>query len=599
MEKNKGLSTQYAIPLIFILAVIPLVALVAVYRTDIGENAWISGTAFYDFFLYYKSQLLMLMGLMLMATLVMAVYRKCEMNWQGNRTYAILASLAVLVLFVLLSALFSEHRRDALFGGYEQFEGLFVWVAYAACFLLTYLFVTNEKWVRMLVRGLLIGSLVLSSIGALQTFGLDYMTNEAFLPILTMFLDNVSDGFRITASFGEGVAYATLYNPNYVGSYVALVLPVTVCAGVWEKNIVFRVIAVLSAICQGVMLVGAGSFAGIIGVIMAGVVAIVFLFADIRKNRIVLAVLAGIACLALIVGLVKRADLWQRFTATAISACDYTVSSIETKEDSFAVTFENGETLTGKNGQNGDIYNLSWTDASGEEVRTKGTLAEGLTMADKRFFGVSFLSMKREVWENETKLLYDVLRVKVSDTVYWDLLISEGKWCYLNGRDKLDTLRKVDSFGFEHQYDLATNRGYIWSRTLPLLKDTLFIGKGADNFVYAFPNDDYVGKTNCGFGAQTVTKPHNMYMQIWVQDGMFACLALVFLYLLMAIRTFRRCFKKGVLMQMQKLQIAIFCALTAYMTAGIANDSTICVAPIFWVLLGLGFAIDAWETRNS
>lgn len=174
----------------------------------------------------------------------------------------------------------------------------------------------------------------------------------------------------------------------------------------------------------------------------------------------------------------------------------------------------------------------------------------------------------------------------------------DGRLQYVNRVGKLDQMRKVESLGFDHRYDLATNRGYIWSRTLPLLKKTLLFGVGPDNFVYAFPNDDYVGKVNCGFDGQIVTKPHNMYLQIWVQDGLPACLALLALYLIFAVRTFRRCFVKGKLTWLQKTNIALFCGTSGYLAAGLANDSTICVAPVFWALLGIGFAANELTVKN-
>lgn len=599
MEREKTLSTTYAVPLIFVLAVVPLVALIAIYSTDIGENTWISGTAFYDFFLYYKSHLLMVIGLVLAAILVVSLRMGYYGNWQAKRTYAVLVPLGVFALMACLSAFLSSHRKDALFGGYEQFEGLFVMFAYFFCFLFTYLYVTNGEWVQTLVRALIVGSLILSLLGALQTVGVDYMTNKSMLPILTMFLKNVPDNFSITASFGEGVAYSTLYNPNYVGTYVALVLPVTVFGGIWEKNMVYRILAIASSVCQLIMLVGAGSFAGMIGVVASAGMAFVFLFADVRKNKKMLLAIASVFVVGLLTCVTVKPDLLRRFTETTISSCNYTVSAIETKGDTFIISLDNGQTLTAKTKSNSATYDLQWTDSAGKQVATKGEVSTGLVMADEKYSGLTFVAGKKELERKEKKQSYDTLRIQVTDTVYWDLLLLEGKWYYLNRIGKVDTLRKVTSYGFAHQYDLATNRGYIWSRTIPLLKETVFLGKGADNFVYAFPNDDYVGKINCGFDSQTVTKPHNMYMQIWVQDGMFACLALIFLYALLAVWTVRRCFVKGRLTVAQKLQIGIFCSLTGYMIAGIANDSTICVAPVFWALLGLGFALDAREKEKK
>lgn len=117
----------------------------------------------------------------------------------------------------------------------------------------------------------------------------------------------------------------------------------------------------------------------------------------------------------------------------------------------------------------------------------------------------------------------------------------DNKLLYYNPQGRLDKLRKVDSIGFENNYDFATRRGYIWSRTFPMLKSTALIGVGADNFVYEFPNNDYVGKVNSEFNAQLITKPHNMYLQIWTQDGMLACLALIALYVMLVIATWKNC----------------------------------------------------------
>ena len=60
----------------------------------------------------------------------------------------------------------------------------------------------------------------------------------------------------ITASFGKGVSYATLYNPNYVGSYVALVLPLTIYEAVQDEKNRYKIVAAASAVCQLIMLKG-------------------------------------------------------------------------------------------------------------------------------------------------------------------------------------------------------------------------------------------------------------------------------------------------------------------------------------------------------
>ena len=595
--KEKKLDLMYAVPLVFVLAVIPLVAFITIYHSDIGNNPWMSGTAFYDFFLYYKSHLLIMVGLVLGLVMVIALATGYHGNLQGRNSYLCLVPAGVFAILAFVSAMASGHRTDALFGGYEQFEGLFVLLCYVFCFAFTYIYVTDEKWINLLFYTLLIGSLILSAAGALQAFGRDYMTSKKMLPVLTMFLNNVPDSFSLSASFGKGVSYATLYNPNYVGTYVALVLPLTVALGLWGRKRIFNMLAGASAILQLIMLFGAQSMTGLLGVVGAALVAVLFLFADVRKNRIWLGGIGGMAVLAIVFVLWWKPGILDRFTETAISSCDYTISSIETTEDSFTITLDSGKTIKGDMRADGTIYDFDLTDGDGKALAVSGDLAYGATIGGEGYEGVSLWSDERQLTDGDVTNNYDILQISTDKECSWDLLKQNGTLYYINGLGKLDRLRKVESWGFEHQYDLATNRGYIWSRTLPLLKETIFLGKGADNFVYAFPNDDYVGKVSCGFGSQTVTKPHNMYMQIWVQDGMFACLAFILLFLIFAVRTFRHCFVKGELTYLQKMQIAIFCGSTGYMVAGIANDSTICVAPIFWVLLGIGYAINAQNRK--
>ena len=37
---------------------------------------------------------------------------------------------------------------------------------------------------------------------------------------------------------------------------------------------------------------------------------------------------------------------------------------------------------------------------------------------------------------------------------------------------------------------------------------------------------------------------------------------------------------------------------TAYMVSGLANDSIVCVAPVYWILLGVGYAAEGMWRRE-
>ena len=188
---------------------------------------------------------------------------------------------------------------------------------------------------------------------------------------------------------------------------------------------------------------------------------------------------------------------------------------------------------------------------------------------------------------------------RVSDRNHlYHFVLYEGKIQYYNIYGRLAKLREVRHAGFEGNMNFGTGRGYIWSRTLPLLPEHIIVGCGADNFVYEFPNDDYVGKQNYGFGAEVITKPHNMYFQIWVQDGLLALLGFLVLagaYIVDVFRTYFFRERKGA-----GLGIGTFLGVLGYLVTGLANDSTITTAPLFFGLLGLGFALNRnWRLKNE
>ncbi|HMA60603.1 MAG TPA: hypothetical protein VKN64_09940 [Halanaerobiales bacterium] len=62
---------------------------------------------------------------------------------------------------------------------------------------------------------------------------------------------------------------------------------------------------------------------------------------------------------------------------------------------------------------------------------------------------------------------------------------------------------------------LGLSRGFIWSRSLPLLKETWLLGFGADTYPIYFPQDDNVGKLiTFDKTRKIMDKPHNMYLRL-------------------------------------------------------------------------------------
>lgn len=590
-------STTFWLPILLILAVVPLITIIHIYDNGIGKEAWASSSSItYDFFLYYKSRILMILGLAAAALIGYRLLNGDKGNFTAGNSWIHLLPVGIYGIFSLASALFADHPKEAFFGGYEQFEGVLVLLGYCVTFLLVYGYVQTEKTIIILLNALIIGSFAVSVLGMFQAFKLDWIQSDWARALLTPELAGSGD-FSISLNFGLGMAYATLHNPNYVGSYVAVALPVTAALSLWAKSTLFRSLAIVSCVCQLIMLYASQSFTGFIGIGGAIVVVLIFLFPYVRKHRTLSLCVAAACIIGIAVFLLARPDLPERLLHDDGGKSVYSIQTIQTKKDSFEIVTGSGKTIVGKINPKTGIQNITLTDQDGKNLTYKKETDHVLTITEEGYEKIQFApSVVRLSKESNTTL--EGLQIR-ADGKKWNLVQKDGEIQYYNLLGKFDTLEKIDSFGFENNYDFATRRGYIWSRTLPMLPSSILFGIGQDNFVYQFPNHDYVGKINCSFDAQIVTKPHNMYLQIWVQDGMFACLALIALYIMLAADTLKNCWNSQKKTVLQKLSIAILCSTSGYMIAGLANDATICVAPVFWILMALGFVMNRLVQKSG
>jgi len=159
----------------------------------------------------------------------------------------------------------------------------------------------------------------------------------------------------------------------------------------------------------------------------------------------------------------------------------------------------------------------------------------------------------------------------------------------LGMRNNIYPLEEVESWGFEGKEMLASKRGYIWSRTIPLLDDVLLTGYGPDTFAIFFPQEDVLGKLKYfNLAKKIVDKPHNMYLQIWVNTGLISLIAVITLFIVYFIKNSFKYYKVKFNTYYYKIGIGLFVAFFAYLVAALFNDSNISVAPVFWTILSLG-----------
>ena len=148
----------------------------------------------------------------------------------------------------------------------------------------------------------------------------------------------------------------------------------------------------------------------------------------------------------------------------------------------------------------------------------------------------------------------------------------------------------VETIGFAGRESLGSARGFIWSRSLPLLRKTWLVGFGPDTFAMVFPQHDFSGKFRAyGSTDVIVDKPHNFYLQTAINTGVLSLLSLVVLFV---VGISSRQFGFGRVKPGPDPAVGSaspsWSGVAGYLVAACFNDSVVSVAPVFWVLLGAG-----------
>lgn len=610
MEKNMNITRKNiigAILFVFILSVVPLIVSAYHYEVKLDSYPWFSGSTTYDFFLYWKGEaLLLLCGLL---TFYVAV-KMCFINKGlfGQTDLKYLIPLILYFVMCVLSTLFSEHRSMAIWGGYEQWEGMLILGAYVIVLLLAYCLVIGKTEITIIRYGLLAGVLVLSFLSMQQFMGEDFFRTPMGKDVMNFMSDKK---LNFTFNFAKGRVYSTLYNPNYVGSYVALMLPVILSFVSLKKKavcVVRSLVAVLAAIWLFIMLVGSESVTGCIGVVASFLLFAVFMITNIKKHPVGAAVIS-VLCVGIFAGVVLSNRTVFEYGINKIknpTPNHFVVKSMVSKEDLLYITTKDNDVLK----LNVDIEDGSYMYEAADETGKSAGIYRDETTSRMKFEDVRFEDI--EIYEKSIEVggsEYDAFVVAtpsegkeytvVLTTSSYAVGLNQTVYKMYNAFGKIDSLREIKSIGFEDNQHFGSRRGYIWSRTIPLLGEHLLLGSGPNTFVYEFPNDDYVGMKNVGYDGATVTKPHNMFMQIFVQTGLISLLAFLALYAVYFVECVRMYVRKTEYHAMEIMGIGILLGTFGYLVTGLANDSTVAVAPLYWCLLGVGMAVNRYNKNAA
>jgi hypothetical protein len=582
-KNTKPTNVFLLLPIILIVAVLPFIIRQHLYDTHLEDYSWFpAATQNNDFFLYYKQVFFLLITSLIVIILITKVtYYKQKLSYAP-----VFIPLAVYALFAVLSSIFSKYSGFSYRGAIDQFESIFVLLGYCLAAYYTFLVVKTEQDVRRILQCLTISVIVFGILGLTQISGHDFISTKAGLKLILP-QSEWSSLDSVQFIMEKGRVYLTLFNPNYVGVYAVLITPLLLVLLIFNKNKKMIPVYIIALASILLCLVGSKSKSSLIGLAIACLFAVILLAKHLIKNWYI--TVPAIFLMIIAVFLYNHANnniLFQQLkTATNFVKAEKPLSDIQTKDDEVVITYNNNK-MHLKYFILGQKINLQVYDDNNNEIPLQ--LHEGTNYyvpMDERFPGFLIGFTKY----SDLTFFY----VTVGDYT-WNFTnqTADGTYYCLNRFGKLDKIVTAPSAVFTGYEYYASGRGYIWSRTIPLLKDYPILGAGADTFILAFPQRDYVNLYNYGYRTEVLSKPHNLYLQMGVQTGLLSLIAFLTFYMFYFISSFRLYMKGHFKSYYAQVGVAILVSTVGYMVMGLSNDSNLSVAPIFWVLIGLGMAVN-------
>ncbi len=586
--ENKKLSVFYFLPLLLIAGFVPLIVY-AKYVDLTGTTQalyWTGQQQYLDFFSYWKSRwVIALTAIALIFYIIL--YKQKKLPFKNLKQYYI--PLGIYAIFVIISTIFAIDTQTALWGFVDMYQGMFVLLSYVLITFLTINFVNNERDVNLFVNAFLFLMIVEGVIGVGQYFGFDLFQTKLGKSLIIPSNLVVED---LSFSFGPKTIYGTLFNTNFVGSFATLMLPLSIgiflSAKTRKKKIVSGIVVLLMVFTW----IGCNSRAGYLGVAVSVPFALWLFKKEIVKHwKVSISLVVIFIVLLTGLNIVSEGVLSNRLKTLNvseqlrlledISKNYYVFEDINLGKDTFSIKTDKN-TLNFK--VDGD--KLFFLDENFNEIEIV-TNNKKIYIKDKKYEGYRItipkdypgVSVECLTYLNWTSVNFYIMPNGIK------ILSSGGRLLDPIVAERFEPLDGLERF--------MSSRGYIWSRSIPILKNYFINGSGADNYPVAFPQDDFIAKLNAGMDANMVVdKPHNMYLQVAINTGVLSLLSLLIvcgLYIISSIKLYSR-IKFDSLDKIVGASCMV--GVTGYLAAAVFNDSIISVAPLFWVIIGLGIGIN-------
>lgn len=608
-DQIKNIKWRF-IPIFLLFLCIPLIMRLVYLNVDPIYYDCLLTNVYPDSFFFYKGLNFIFLTIIMLISLV--ILRK-QLPLHRDiffRTYSICG--LTFMISTVCSTYFSPYTDFAIIGGPTRFEGLGIILCYIMVMFYCYAVFKTTKDYKYILLPFMILIFIQTFVGFTQFIGYDFNQwkgiRELIAPgefeSLNFYASGSEPWFPKTSTRWTG----TLGNSNYSGSFVALAVPFFLAITLSTPNFKKRLPYWFVTFCGIFIAFACRSRAGLIGIIISlvvGATCLIRFYPDNRKNinwrEIVSAILITLTLMWVTNADTRFTSLFKDISKLFVPNTAQIVQSTQIESIDFDINkiifFTNNGTLT-----------VSYIDSLLTFEDPKLSAIDS-TLTDDNIYIINSAPYTGYAFEK----LSDPENIYIRFYKGYDVVNGQGgtpKCGFkINERGEI-TLANYWNFesaiidfppaiGFEGKERLGSGRGYIWSRSLPMLTDTLLLGYGPDMYMLKFPQHDFWGKWNgLSNPFQGVDKPHNTYIQIWINQGFPAFLSFMILCGTYLIHCFKLYGFKKHYTSNEGLGLAFMLASIGYLGASFFNDTTLSITPLFWALLGSGMAYNVIYKKN-
>ncbi|WP_083258647.1 O-antigen ligase family protein [Cellulosilyticum sp. I15G10I2] len=596
-KKEKQILIILFMPIMFLLGIVPLIVRLKEVQASQIVHEVFREQQFIDFYSQYKAVFILASSIVMMLILFL-LFDKYKLKKDKKITMYIIIT-AIFIAFTVLSTLFSDYKDIAMWGVPDRAEGMVIIFCYTIMMLYTLYAFQNAECYKYIIYSLGLLVIISTIIGISQYMGMDLLvSNIGKQLIIPNEFAEIRE--RLMTNIQKARVTATMYNPNYIGSFTAMMIPLFMTLAFFVKGKIEKIFLSIIALSSLSLLFGSGSRAGILGTIGAIILlGVIFLKKAWSKKRLIFPILIGILTIVVGLGIATKGIMLYKTTSLLADSLqifkpvnndvdyrDYLPIRDLIISEGKLIIITQEEKLTLESTPEG----ISFTDKKENEVEYQ--LEKNIYFTqDSRFIDLKFEAFFKA--DDTSKLSGIGLVYKNRGLFAFQITDQEGIYLVDSFTQQKTEIDFPETLGFKGKEKIGSSRGYLWSRSLPMIKNTFFIGHGPDTYVLEFPQQDYLGKYYAlGDPNKVVDKPHNLYLQMAINQGGIALASFISLMLIYIINSFKMYALKVYYKKEEIIGIATLASIVGYLIAGVFNDSVVSVAPIFWILLGMGIAIN-------